>query len=78
MSENKRTETAREHDDSELIEAAEPATGQSGVAGGNLQRKIAARAEEHQLDTGDDQGVESVRGHDKPDKGDLPNLPNRD
>lgn len=40
-----RSETAREHDDSELIDSVEPAPRQSGSSGGNLQEDIATKAE---------------------------------
>ena len=40
-----RAKTAREHDDSELIDQAEPAPSQSGSAGGNLQKDVATQAE---------------------------------
>ena len=66
-----RAETAREHDDSELIDSFEDAPSQSGASGGNLQRKVAARAEEEHLDGGD-QGVTRVRAHDKKEEADLP------
>ena len=42
--ENTRTQSAREHDDSEIIENAEPGTSQQGSAGGNLQRDIGGQA----------------------------------
>lgn len=41
-----RAETAREHDDSDIIDAAEPAPAQGGTEGGNLQKDIATQAEE--------------------------------
>jgi hypothetical protein len=66
-----RAETAREHDDSELIDSFEDAPSQSGASGGNLQRKVAARAEEEHLDSGD-QGVTRVRAQDKKEEADLP------
>jgi hypothetical protein len=47
--ENPRTESARAHDDSELIENIEPGPGQSTSSGGNLQRDIAAEDEITQL-----------------------------
>ena len=46
--ENRRTETAREHDDHELIESMvgeEPTPRFEGTAGGNLQADIATRVE---------------------------------
>ena len=63
-------------DDSTIIDEAEAAPGQGGVSGGNLQREIASRAEEEHV--GDESGVTRVHGADKPDRGDRPNLPNRD
>jgi hypothetical protein len=42
---NRRTESAREHDDSDIIETAEPAPSQGGSSGGNLQEDIATQAE---------------------------------
>jgi hypothetical protein len=68
-------------DDSALIDEAEAAPSQSGASGGNLQREIAARAEEeHEIgDAGDEaDSVTRVRGADKPRRGDTPTLPNRD
>ena len=41
---NRRTETARENDDSDIIENAEPAPSQGGSAGGNLQTDVATQA----------------------------------
>jgi len=67
-------------DDSALIDEAERGPGQSGVSGGNLQREIAARAEEeHEIGDAGDEGdsVTRVHGSDKPRDGDRPNLPNR-
>jgi hypothetical protein len=45
--ENRRTETAREHDDSDIIErdSAEFEPSQDGSSGGNLQEDIATQAE---------------------------------
>jgi hypothetical protein len=58
-------------DDHELIDSMEDAPSQSGVSGGNLARKIAARAEEeHEI--GGDAGVTRVRGRDKKEEADLP------
>lgn len=44
---NRRTETARDTDDSDIIErdSAEPVPSQGGSSGGNLQEDIATRAE---------------------------------
>ena len=42
---NRRTDTARENDDSDLIDRAEPTPSQGGSSGGNLQEDIATQAE---------------------------------
>ena len=42
--ENRRTETAREKDDSDIIDSVEPAPSQGGRSGGNLQSDIATEA----------------------------------
>lgn len=45
----RRAETAKQHDDSELIETAEEessAAGEQGREGGNLQRDVGTQAEE--------------------------------
>lgn len=68
-------------DDTALIDEMEDAPAQGGVSGGNLQREIAARAEEeHEIGSGGGEGdaVTRVHGGDKPRGGDRPNLPNRD
>lgn len=41
---NQRTETAREHDDSAIIDSSEPAPDQQGRSGGNLQTDVATQA----------------------------------
>jgi hypothetical protein len=67
-------------DDSEIIDRAEEAPGQSGVSGGNLARDVASRAEEeHEIGSGGGEGdaVTRVHGSDKPKGGDTPTLPNR-
>lgn len=43
--ENPRTESAREHDDSDIIDNAEPGPSFAGSSGGNMQRDVAAEAE---------------------------------
>jgi len=48
--ENRRTETARENDDSDLIDAIEPTPPQGGRSGGTLQ-----------IDIGTDASLERVR-----------------
>ena len=73
----KRAETARAHDDHELIDQIEPAPRHGGSSGGNLKRDIASRAEEEDLLKGDE-GITRVHGADKPRGGDRPNLPSRD
>ena len=58
---NRRTETARENDDSDILDRAEPAPSQGGTSGGNLQEDIATQAE-----------LERVRDPDHPcELGDL-------
>lgn len=42
---NRRTKTAREHDDSFIIDRAEAAPSQGGSSGGNLQEDVATQAE---------------------------------
>lgn len=43
--ENRRTQSARENDDSDLIESGEPAPTEGGSSGGNLQEDVATQAE---------------------------------
>ena len=74
--ENKRAESAHEHDDHELIDEMEPAPSHSGVSGGNLQRDIASRAEEEHI-VGDDAGVTRVRASDKKEEANLPRFNER-
>lgn len=73
---NRRAETARETDDSDIIERMEEAPGFGGSAGGNLQRDIGARDELHQ-EVGDGDGVSRVRDSDKPEQADLPRFNRR-
>jgi hypothetical protein len=61
--ENRRTETAREHDDSDIIDTAEPAPSQGGSSGGNLQEVIATEAELERV-----RDPEARRGISKQDK----------
>ena len=68
---NRRAETARETDDSDLIDSMEDAPSFGGSSGGNLQRDIGARDEVHQ-EVGDGDGVTRVRDSDKPEQADLP------
>jgi hypothetical protein len=62
--ENRRTETARQTDDSELIESMEDAPAFSGAAGGQLQRDIGSRDEIENEDIGG-AGTTRVRNSDK-------------
>lgn len=68
---NKRAESARVHDDHELIDEIEPAPSHGGVSGGNLQRNLAARAEAEHV-VGGDVGVTRVRAGDKKEEANLP------
>jgi len=63
--ENRRTETARENDDSDIIELdlAEFEPSQSGSSGGNLQEDIATQAELERV-----RDPEAHQGVDKKDK----------
>jgi hypothetical protein len=45
----RRAETARENDDSDLIEDAEALPGQQGRSGGNLQRDVGSQAEQRRV-----------------------------
>jgi hypothetical protein len=66
MSDNRgeqRAETARRTDDSGIIDSAEDAPGFSGTSGGNLQRDVAAQAEEERVS--DPEGHEGVSKTDK-------------
>jgi len=73
---NKRAESARAHDDHELLEDIEPAPSHSGVSGGILQRDLAARAEEDHT-IGGDKGVTRVRASDKKEEANLPRFNQR-
>lgn len=56
---NRRTETARENDDSDIIDHIEPTPHQGGSSGGNLQEDIATQAElERVRDSDAHQGVD--------------------
>jgi hypothetical protein len=73
---NKRTDAARAHDDHDIIDSAERGPAHGGASGGNLQRDIAARAEEeHEI--GGDSGVTRVRASDKKEEADLPRFNER-
>jgi len=62
-SSNERAQTAREHDDSEMIDALEPTPSQQGRSGGNLQRDVATQASEERV-----RDPEAQEGVDKQDK----------
>lgn len=68
---NDRAESAKRHDDSEIIDAMEEGPSFSGASGGNLQRDIASRAEQ-QHDVGGKPGVTRVQDKDKPEQANLP------
>ena len=70
--ENRRTETARQNDDSEMIENLEEAPSFGSASGGQLQRDIGSRAELERGEVGE-AGVTRVRDSDK-SEGDA-NLP---
>lgn len=60
---NRRTETARDNDDSDIIERVEPTPSQSGSSGGNLQEDVATQAELERV-----RDPEAGEGVDKQDK----------
>lgn len=60
--ENRRTESAREHDDSDIIDRAEPAPPHGGSSGGNLQEDVATQAELERV-----RDPEALEGVDKQD-----------
>ena len=60
--ENRRTETARDHDDRDLLEDLEAAPSFSGARGGNLERDVASSAELDAVDAPD--GNRRVRKQD--------------
>jgi hypothetical protein len=65
-----RTESARIHDDRELIESMEDGPSYVGSAGGNLKRDIATQDELKQ--TLGEAGVTRVRAGQKPEQANLP------
>jgi len=71
MAENRRTETARQNDDSELIENLEDAPAFGSASGGELQRDIGSRAELDHEDVGEP-GTTRVRDSDKNEGANLP------
>ena len=60
--ENRRTDTARENDDSDLIDSIEPTPPQGGSSGGNLQEDVATQAELERV-----RDPEAMEGVDKQD-----------
>ena len=66
-----RTESARTHDDNEIIDEMEKAPAQGGTAGGNLQREIGSRAEEEHA-TRDESGLTRVGAKDKAKQANRP------
>jgi hypothetical protein len=60
---NRRSETARENDDSDIIDRVEPAPRQGGSSGGNLQEDIGTQAELERV-----RDPEAREGVDKQDK----------
>jgi len=65
--ENPRTESARDHDDSAIIDAVEDAPSQGTRSGGNLARDVATRAEAERID--DPDGTTGVNKQDDLDNG---------
>ena len=70
MDDNKRAETAREHDDSDLIEDMKDAPSQGGRSGHGINRDIGTRDELKQA-VGEG-GVTRVRASDKKPEANLP------
>jgi hypothetical protein len=66
-----RAETARQTDDSEIIDAMEDAPAFGGSSGGNLQREIGARDELNE-EVGDGAGVTRVHASDESEPADRP------
>lgn len=60
---NDRTDTARAHDDSDLIDRIEQVPAEQGRAGGNLARDVATQAEEERV--GDPLAREGVTKEDE-------------
>ena len=59
---NRRTDIARDNDDSDIIDNAEPAPSQGGRSGGNLQEDVATQAELERV-----RDPEALEGVDKQD-----------
>jgi hypothetical protein len=68
---NRRADSARAHDDHELIDEMERGPSHGGASGGNLQRDVSARAEEEHEVEGKP-GVTRVRASDKKEEANLP------
>jgi hypothetical protein len=66
-----RAETARQTDDSDLIDSMEDAPAFAIARDGNLQRDIGTR-DELREEVGDGDGVTRVRDSDKPEQANLP------
>jgi hypothetical protein len=60
---NRRTDTARDTDDSDIVDSVEPTPSQGGSSGGNLQEDIATQAELERV-----RDPEAREGIDKQDK----------
>ena len=60
---NRRTDTARDTDDSDIVDSVEPTPSQGGSSGGNLQEDIATQAELERV-----RDPEAREGSDKQDK----------
>jgi len=73
---NKRADSARAHDDHEMIDAMESGPSQSGASGGNLQRRVSARAEEEHEVEGKP-GVTRVHASDKKREANVPRFNER-
>ena len=70
-----RADTAREHDDSELIERMEDSPGQGGRSGGRMARDVGTQDELERETEGP--GITRVRGSDKKEEADLPRFNQR-
>jgi hypothetical protein len=66
-----RAETARQNDDSDIIDQVEDAPAFASSSGGNLQRDIGTR-DEVKDQVGDGDGITRVRDSDKPEQANLP------
>lgn len=68
---SERADSARRHDDSDIIDSMEGAPSHGGARGHNLHRDIGTRDELKQ-EVGDGDGVTRVRDSDKPEQANLP------